>query len=111
MDPAARAEHLLALHRPGDPLLAPNPWDPGSARLLESLGFQALCTTSSGAAATQAGLDGPGREHGDFRGVRDQRHAGHRHRHRHVPHAASHQPNGRTPMRRPCSQKPNTARR
>jgi 2-methylisocitrate lyase-like PEP mutase family enzyme len=58
MDAAARAAHLLALHRPGEPLLAPNPWDAGSARLLESLGFEALCTTSSGAASTHGGLDG-----------------------------------------------------
>ncbi|MCP5025840.1 MAG: isocitrate lyase/phosphoenolpyruvate mutase family protein [Actinomycetia bacterium] len=32
--------------------LIPNPWDVGSARLLESLGFPALATTSSGFAAT-----------------------------------------------------------
>jgi 2-methylisocitrate lyase-like PEP mutase family enzyme len=36
----------------------PNPWDPGSAVLLESLGFQALATTSSGFAATLGRLDG-----------------------------------------------------
>jgi len=58
MDPVERAAHLLELHRPGAPLLAPNPWDIGSAKLLESLGFEALCTTSSGAAATLGGLDG-----------------------------------------------------
>ena len=57
-DATARAAHFLALHRPGEPLLAPNPWDVGSAKLLESLGFEALCTTSSGAAATLGGLDG-----------------------------------------------------
>jgi 2-methylisocitrate lyase-like PEP mutase family enzyme len=63
MDAAARAAHLLALHVPGRPLLAPNPWDVGSAKLLQSLGFEALCTTSSGAAATVGGLDGSmGRE-------------------------------------------------
>ena len=53
-----RAERLLALHVPGQPLLAPNPWDPGIARLLESLGFEALATTSSGAAGTLGLLDG-----------------------------------------------------
>ena len=58
MDPVERAAHLLELHTPGAPLLAPNPWDIGSAKLLESLGFEALCTTSSGAAAAQGGLDG-----------------------------------------------------
>ena len=36
----------------------PNPWDRGSARLLESLGFEALATTSSGFAATLGRLDG-----------------------------------------------------
>jgi 2-methylisocitrate lyase-like PEP mutase family enzyme len=40
------------LHRPGDPLLLPNPWDVGSARMLAALGFRALATTSSGFAAT-----------------------------------------------------------
>jgi 2-methylisocitrate lyase-like PEP mutase family enzyme len=55
---AERAERFLALHRPGQPLLLPNPWDAGSARLLVSLGFEALATTSSGFAATLGRLDG-----------------------------------------------------
>ncbi len=55
---ADRAERFLALHRGERPLLLPNPWDPGSARLLASLGFEALATTSSGAAATLGRLDG-----------------------------------------------------
>lgn len=55
---AARAETFLALHRPGEPLVMPNPWDPGSARLLAWLGFAALATTSSGFAATLGRLDG-----------------------------------------------------
>ncbi|HTU05576.1 MAG TPA: isocitrate lyase/phosphoenolpyruvate mutase family protein, partial [Trebonia sp.] len=49
---------FLGLHRPGTPLLMPNPWDQGSAKLLASLGFQALATTSSGFAATLGRLDG-----------------------------------------------------
>ena len=57
-DAAARAEAFRALHRPGEPLLIPNPWDVGSARLLVHLGFQALATTSSGFAATLGRLDG-----------------------------------------------------
>lgn len=57
-DQAARAERFLDLHRPGQPLLMPNPWDVGSARLLASLGFEALATTSSGFAATLGRLDG-----------------------------------------------------
>jgi 2-methylisocitrate lyase-like PEP mutase family enzyme len=36
----------------------PNPWDAGTAKLLASLGFQALATTSSGHAATLGRLDG-----------------------------------------------------
>jgi 2-methylisocitrate lyase-like PEP mutase family enzyme len=53
-----KAERFLSLHRPGDPLLLPNPWDAGSAKLLASLGFQALATTSSGFAATLGRPDG-----------------------------------------------------
>jgi 2-methylisocitrate lyase-like PEP mutase family enzyme len=53
-----KAARFLDLHRPGNPLLLPNPWDQGSAKLLASLGFQALATTSSGFAATLGRLDG-----------------------------------------------------
>ncbi|MBV9006123.1 MAG: isocitrate lyase/phosphoenolpyruvate mutase family protein [Solirubrobacterales bacterium] len=53
-----RAERFLALHRPGEPLLIPNPWDAGSAKVLASLGYEALATTSSGHAATLGRLDG-----------------------------------------------------
>lgn len=41
------------LHREGC-FVIPNPWDLGSAKYLESLGFKALATTSSGFAWTQA---------------------------------------------------------
>jgi 2-methylisocitrate lyase-like PEP mutase family enzyme len=53
-----KATQFLELHRPGDPLLLPNPWDQGSARILASLGFRALATTSSGFAASLGRLDG-----------------------------------------------------
>jgi 2-methylisocitrate lyase-like PEP mutase family enzyme len=53
-----KARQFLALHQPGDPLLLPNPWDPGSAKILASLGYQALATTSSGSAAALGKLDG-----------------------------------------------------
>lgn len=56
-DQAGRAERFLALHRGPSPLLLPNPWDEGSAKLLASLGFSALATTSSGYAATLGRLD------------------------------------------------------
>ena len=36
----------------------PNPWDVGSARLLASLGFEALATTSAGFAWSLGKLDG-----------------------------------------------------
>jgi 2-methylisocitrate lyase-like PEP mutase family enzyme len=52
------ADRFLSLHAAGRPLLMPNPWDVGSAKLLESLGFEALATTSSGFAATLGRQDG-----------------------------------------------------
>jgi 2-methylisocitrate lyase-like PEP mutase family enzyme len=55
---AEKASRFLALHHSEHPLLLPNPWDRGSARLLAWLGFQALATTSSGHAATLGRLDG-----------------------------------------------------
>jgi 2-methylisocitrate lyase-like PEP mutase family enzyme len=53
----ARAR-FLALHRPGEPLLLPNPWDRGTARALAAAGFSAVATTSSGFAATLGRHDG-----------------------------------------------------
>ena len=53
----AKAEVFRELHR-GTPFLIPNPWDAGSARVLERLGFKALATTSSGFAFTLGRLDG-----------------------------------------------------
>jgi 2-methylisocitrate lyase-like PEP mutase family enzyme len=52
-----KAEHFRALHD-GEPFVIPNPWDAGSARVLERLGFKALATTSSGFAFTLARHDG-----------------------------------------------------
>src|SRR5919198_1232763 len=54
---AAKAESFRALHE-GGPFVIPNPWDAGSARVLEKLGFQALATTSSGFAFTLGRPDG-----------------------------------------------------
>lgn len=56
--PDDRAAAFLALHRKGAPLLQPNAFDAGSARLLASLGFAAVATTSSGFAATLGRRDG-----------------------------------------------------
>ena len=49
MSATDRRARFHELHRQGT-FLMPNPWDIGSARLLESLGFEALATTSAGLA-------------------------------------------------------------
>jgi 2-methylisocitrate lyase-like PEP mutase family enzyme len=51
-----RRDRFRALHRDGL-FVMPNPWDIGSARLLASLGFAALATTSSGHAAALGRVD------------------------------------------------------
>jgi 2-methylisocitrate lyase-like PEP mutase family enzyme len=53
-----RADHFLQLHHADEPLLVPNPWDPGSAVAFAALGFEALATTSSGQAGTLGRTDG-----------------------------------------------------
>ncbi|HET8552155.1 MAG TPA: isocitrate lyase/phosphoenolpyruvate mutase family protein [Gammaproteobacteria bacterium] len=52
-----KANRFKALHERGT-FIIPNPWDIGSARLLASLGFEALATTSSGHAYSLGRLDG-----------------------------------------------------
>lgn len=49
-DQAAKAARFRDLHDGPAPLLLPNPWDAGTARLLAGLGFDALATTSLGVA-------------------------------------------------------------
>jgi 2-methylisocitrate lyase-like PEP mutase family enzyme len=56
---ATKGEAFRALHT-GDPFVIPNPWDAGTARLLASLGFEALATTSLGLASTLGRPDGAG---------------------------------------------------
>ncbi len=59
----AIVEEFRELHAAPEPLLLPNPWDVGSARLLAALGYAALATTSSGAALAAGRADGAlGRE-------------------------------------------------
>ena len=53
----AKRAAFRALHEQGCFVL-PNPWDVGSARMLQGLGFQALATTSSGHAWSQGRPDG-----------------------------------------------------
>jgi 2-methylisocitrate lyase-like PEP mutase family enzyme len=57
-DPAARRRRFRELHATSGGFILPNPWDLGSARLLEALGFEALATTSQGAAAALGRRDG-----------------------------------------------------
>jgi 2-methylisocitrate lyase-like PEP mutase family enzyme len=49
---AAKATRFQALHQNSLPLVIGNPWDAGTARILTSLGFAALSTTSAGLAFT-----------------------------------------------------------
>jgi 2-methylisocitrate lyase-like PEP mutase family enzyme len=52
----AKRATFRELHRSGC-FVIPNPWDPGSARYLASLGFKALATTSSGFAWSRGRKD------------------------------------------------------
>ena len=45
---AEKAAAFEALHKAPGAFVIPNPWDPGSARLLAGLGYKALTTTSAG---------------------------------------------------------------
>lgn len=56
-DFSARRAEFHRLHQQGC-FLIPNPWDAGSAKLLASLGFKALATTSSGFAWMRGRCDG-----------------------------------------------------
>jgi 2-methylisocitrate lyase-like PEP mutase family enzyme len=52
-----KGDAFRALHG-GPTFVIPNPWDAGSARVMEALGFPALASTSSGFAFTLGRLDG-----------------------------------------------------
>ncbi len=70
-----RAQAFKALHEREGAFVIPNPWDAGSAKMLASLGFEALATTSAGYAFfpgasrwwVNARRD-PGKRRGDCRG-------------------------------------------
>lgn len=49
---SAVRDRFRALHESDPIFVMPNPWDVGSAKLLERMGFAALATTSSGLAAS-----------------------------------------------------------
>lgn len=52
------AETFRALHREAGIFVVPNPWDAGSAKMLATLGFKALATTSAGLAYSLGKPDG-----------------------------------------------------
>lgn len=56
-DQAERAAAFVALHEAPRGFVIPNPWDAGSARLLQALGFRALASTSAGFAFSLARPD------------------------------------------------------
>ncbi len=45
---AEKGKTFRALHTRDHAFIIPNPWDAGTAHLLEYLGFEALATTSAG---------------------------------------------------------------
>ncbi len=53
----AKAEAFRALHRRDRIFVLPNPWDPGSAKMLAALGYEALATTSAGYAFARGRID------------------------------------------------------
>jgi len=57
---AEKSAAFRALHQRPGAFVIPNPWDAGTARLLASLGFEALATTSLGLANTLGRPDGAG---------------------------------------------------
>jgi 2-methylisocitrate lyase-like PEP mutase family enzyme len=57
---AEKATAFRALHERPGAFIIPNPWDAGTARLLASLGFEALATTSLGLANSLGRPDGAG---------------------------------------------------
>jgi len=57
---AEKAAAFKALHERPGAFIIPNPWDAGTAKLLASLGFEALATTSMGLANTLGRVDGTG---------------------------------------------------
>lgn len=60
MDQFEKGARLRALHERDRLFVIPNPWDAGSARLLASMGFEALATTSAGLAFGLGRVDGLG---------------------------------------------------
>lgn len=55
---AEKAQCFSALHQGPNAFVIANPWDVGSARILQGIGFQALATTSAGFALSLGRQDG-----------------------------------------------------
>jgi 2-methylisocitrate lyase-like PEP mutase family enzyme len=60
MSQADKGSAFRAMHHAAAPLVVPNPWDPGTARLCADLGFKALATTSAGTAYSLGRPDAAG---------------------------------------------------
>lgn len=58
MDQQQKVMRFRALHEQSGAFVIPNPWDAGTARILASLGFEALATTSAGCAFSLGVKDG-----------------------------------------------------
>jgi len=58
MDQHTKAIKFRELHNRPEAFVIPNPWDIGSARILESMDFEALATTSTGLAHAHGKVDG-----------------------------------------------------
>lgn len=58
MEHGDKAARFRALHERDGAFIMPNPWDIGTARILTSLGFEALATTSAGLAISLGVPDG-----------------------------------------------------
>lgn len=60
MNQLEKAIRFQALHQRDKAFVIPNPWDAGTARILASLGFEALATTSAGLAFSLGRRDAEG---------------------------------------------------
>jgi 2-methylisocitrate lyase-like PEP mutase family enzyme len=58
MTQTEKSSRFQELHQRKGVFLMPNPWDPGSARILTGLGFEALATSSAASAAVFGRRDG-----------------------------------------------------
>jgi len=58
MSKASKYERFRELHEQDGIFIIPNPWDVGTARILASMGFEALATSSAGFAFSLGVIDG-----------------------------------------------------